>query len=208
MPGIEPVSSKREGQLLKGLLHRGGRGLWLAEHTPAEVAEKPLQLGASIVGKKAGLGAVAVRAGETQRHVQKVARGVERNTLSAATFSSPAHNEQVNQRNCSAGVGPLRRRGWCEMRRRGIRQFATVAVKPLHASVGTYRRQRSGSQAVAVGTRGLDFSHLSSLLDVLALDKVRMILGREASSVGFDATRSGNFSSQELEGKGHMRKSK
>ena len=62
----------------------------------------------------------------------------------------------------SAGVGLLRR-DRCEARRRGIRPFATVAVKPLHASVRTYRGQRSCLRAVAVGAGGRSISHVRFL---------------------------------------------
>jgi len=93
--------------------------------------------------------------------------------------------------------------------RHGIRPFATVAEKPLHASVRTHRRQRSGLQAVAVGAGGRSISHLRCLWTKLPWmrnppnaddsGKVRATLTRRASA--WDSTKpvAGNFSSQELD---------
>jgi len=100
------------------------------------------------------------------------------------------------------------RRDRCDSRH-GIRSFATVAEKPFHASVETYRRQRSGLQAVAVGAGGRSISHLQFLWTKLpwmrnppnadGSGKVRATLTRGASARDSTKPVVGNFSSQELE---------
>src|SRR5215813_13193196 len=103
------------------------------------------------------------------------------------------------------------RRDRCDSRH-GIRPFATDAEKPFHASVETYRRQRSGLQAVAVGAGGGSISHLQFLWTKLpwmrnppnadGSGKVRATLTRAASARDSTKPVVGDFSSQELEGRG------
>ena len=68
----------------------------------------------------------------------------------------------------AGGISHLHDR--CEARRRRKRPVAGVAEIKSPTTVRNRWRQRSGLDAVAVGTRGLSFSHLSSLLDAVALD--------------------------------------
>ena len=111
---------------------------------------------------------------------------------SARTADAP-ESEQLNQCTDSAGI-QLLRHDRCEARRRRKRPLAGVAEIESSTTVRNHWRQRSGLDAVAaVGTAGLSFSHSGSLLDAVALDKVRMILRRKASSVGFNEARTTQF---------------
>jgi hypothetical protein len=123
------------------------------EHMPADGAEIPPMLTALIrQWQRVGLGVLAARTDSLSiSHLELLSTELPATLIhSESAEEAHASRGQVSQRSCSAGVGPPL---WdrCHARR-GKGLLTSVTEKPLDATGGSWRRQRSRVRTVAVRT--------------------------------------------------------